>query len=139
MRAVWFAFWTISPLFSQACPAVKDEGVYDVAFPIQGGGTAWGDNRVSRALMTVGEAQRLTMGMLRRDADWVRRHFLAALFDNTTWTFTDEEKDYWGKVKYAVDLFEGTIVLEDEEKKRKQAEEQSKRKKKRWRNYSRSY
>ena len=54
-------------------------------------------------------------------------------------TFTDEEKDYWGKVKYAVDLFEGTIVLEDEEKKRKQAEEQSKRKKKRWRNYSRSY
>ena len=54
-------------------------------------------------------------------------------------TFTDEEKDYWGKVKYAVDLFEGTIVMEDEEKKRKQAEEQSKRKKKRWRNYSRSY
>jgi len=54
-------------------------------------------------------------------------------------TFTDEEKDFWGKVKYAVDLFEGTIVLEDEEKKRKQAEERSKRKKSRWRNYSRSY
>lgn len=54
-------------------------------------------------------------------------------------TFTDEEKDYWGKVKYAVDLFEGTIVLEDEVKKRKQIEERSKRKKKRWRNYSRSY
>ena len=71
---------------------VKDEGAYDVAFPLQGGMTAWGDNRVSRALMTVGEAERYTSGMLRRDADWVRRHFLAALFDNTTWTFTDEEK-----------------------------------------------
>lgn len=54
-------------------------------------------------------------------------------------TFTDEEKDYWGKVQYAVDLFEGTIVLEDEARKRKQIEERSKRKKKRWRNYSRSY
>lgn len=54
-------------------------------------------------------------------------------------TLTDEEKDYWGKVQYAVDLFEGTIILEDEEKQRKQAEEQSRRKKNRWRNYSRSY
>ena len=54
-------------------------------------------------------------------------------------TFTDKEKDYWGKVKYAVDLFGGTIVLEDEVKRRKQFEERSKRKKNRWRNYSRSY
>lgn len=84
---------TLQPLDEWGNPLpVKDEGVYDVAFPIQGGGTAWGDNRVSRALMTVGEAQRQTLGMLRRDADWVRRHFLAALFDNTSWTFADEEK-----------------------------------------------
>jgi len=54
-------------------------------------------------------------------------------------TFTDEEKDYWGKVKYAVDLFEGTIVLEDEVKSNKQDEERSRRKKKRWRKYSQSY
>ena len=53
--------------------------------------------------------------------------------------FTDEEKDYWGKVKYAVDLFEGTIVLEDEVKSNKQDEERSRRKKKRWRKYSQSY
>ena len=53
--------------------------------------------------------------------------------------FTDEEKDYWGKVKYAVDLFEGTIVLEDEVKSNKQDEERSRRKKKRWRRYSESY
>lgn len=84
---------TLQPLDEWGNPLpVKDEGFYDVAFPIQGGGTAWGDNRISRALMTVGEAQRYTMGMLRRDADWVRRHVLAALIDNTAWTFADEEK-----------------------------------------------
>lgn len=54
-------------------------------------------------------------------------------------TFTGEEKDHWGKVKYAVDLFEGTIVLDDEEKKTKQFDERSRRKKKRWRRYSQSY
>ena len=84
---------TLQPLDEWGNPLpVKDAGYYDVAFPIQGGGTAWGDNRVSRALMTVGEANRMTLGVLRRDADWMRRHFLAALFDNTTWSFADEEK-----------------------------------------------
>lgn len=83
---------TLQPLDEWGNPLpVKDAGYYDVAFPIQGGGTAWGDNRVSRALMTVGEADRLTLGMLRRDADWMRRHILAALFDNTTWSYVDEE------------------------------------------------
>lgn len=84
---------TLQPLDEWGNPLpVKDAGYYDVAFPIQGGGTAWGDNRVSRAMMTVGEADRLTLGALRRDADWMRRHMLAALFDNTTWSFVDEEK-----------------------------------------------
>jgi hypothetical protein len=84
---------TLQPLDEWGNPLpVKDVGYYDVAFPIQGGGTAWGDNRVSRALMTVAEADRLTVGMLRRDADWMRRHILATLFDNTTWSFVDEEK-----------------------------------------------
>ena len=84
---------TLQPLDEWGNPLpVKDAGFYDVAFPLQGGGTAWGDNRVSRAMMTVGEADRLTLGALRRDADWMRRHILAALFDNTTWTFADEEK-----------------------------------------------
>ena len=84
---------TLQPLDEWGNPLpVKDEGYYDVAFPIQRGGTAWGTNRESRAMMTVGEAQRYTLGALRRDADWMRRHFLAALFDNTTWTFQDDLK-----------------------------------------------
>ena len=84
---------TLQPLDEWGNPLpVKDEGYYDVAFPIQRGGTAWGTNRESRAMMTVAEAQRFTLGALRRDADWMRRHFLAALFDNTTWTFQDDFK-----------------------------------------------
>lgn len=84
---------TLQPLDEWGNPLpVKDAGYYDVAFPIQGGGTAWGDNRVSRALMTVAEADRLTAGALRRDADWMKRHILSAMFDNTSWSYTDEEK-----------------------------------------------
>ena len=84
---------TLQPLDEWGNPLpVKDEGYYDVAFPLQRGGTAWGTNRESRAMMTVAEAQRFTLGALRRDADWMRRHFLAALFDNTTWTFQDDLK-----------------------------------------------
>ncbi len=84
---------TLQPLDGWGNPLpVKDTGFYDVAFPLQGGGTAWGDNRVSRAMMTVAEADRYTLGALQRDANWMRRHILAALFDNTTWTFADEEK-----------------------------------------------
>ncbi|HNX82655.1 MAG TPA: hypothetical protein PKL77_10985 [Candidatus Omnitrophota bacterium] len=54
-------------------------------------------------------------------------------------TFTAEEKAGWEQVKYAVDLFEGTIVLDEEVKTNKQDEERSRRKKKRWRKYSQSY
>jgi len=72
---------------------VSPSGYYDVAYPIQGGGTAWGDNRVTRALLTVGEANRNTLDALRKDVDWMRRHILAAVFDNVQWTFADPE---WG-------------------------------------------
>lgn len=84
---------TLQPLDEWGNPLpIRDAGFYDVAFPIQGGGTAWGDNRVSRALMTIAEADRQTLGALRRDADWMRRHMLGALLDNTSWSFVDPEK-----------------------------------------------
>ena len=45
---------TLQPLDEWGNPLpVKDEGYYDVAFPIQRGGTAWGTNRESRAMMTL--------------------------------------------------------------------------------------
>lgn len=84
---------TLQPLDEWGNPmVVRSEGYYDVAFPIQQAGTAWGNNRVTRALMTVEEANRETMSALQRDADWMRRHMLAALFDNTTWTYVDKLK-----------------------------------------------
>lgn len=72
---------------------VKHAGSYDVGFPIQGAGTAWGDNRVSRELMTVEEANRNTIEAMKMDARWIRRHLMAAVLDNTTWTFGDPQGD----------------------------------------------
>lgn len=84
---------TLQPLDEWGNPLpVRPAGFYDLGFPIQGGGTAWGTNRVSRALMTVEEASRNTFLMLQQDADWMKRHILAALFDDTSWTFDDKDK-----------------------------------------------
>ena len=83
---------TLQPLDEWGNPlVVREAGYYDVAYPIQGGGTAWGDNRVTRALMTVEEANRQMIESQRRDADWLRRHILASVFDPTAWTFDDTE------------------------------------------------
>lgn len=84
---------TLQPLDAYGNPLPVQPGSYfDVSYPIQGGGTAWGTNRVSRAMMTVEEANRNTLDALTRDADWMRRHVLAALLDNTTWVFDDPKE-----------------------------------------------
>jgi len=83
---------TLQPLDANGNPLpVTPTGIYDIAFPIQGAGTAWGNNRVSRAKMTVADADRFTLDAMDKDIDWMRRHVLAAIFTNTTWTYTDEE------------------------------------------------
>ncbi len=69
---------------------VKILGAYDVAWPIQSAGSAWGANYVARAKMTVGEAERITASMIEADIRWVRDHILAALFATAAWTFVDE-------------------------------------------------
>lgn len=82
---------TLQPLSEHGNPLpVLPSGNYQVGYPIQGAGTAWGDNRVSRALMTVEEADRNTADAMRRDMDWMRRHIMAALLDNASWTFNDK-------------------------------------------------
>ena len=68
---------------------VKPGGFYDVAWPLQMAGAAWGADFVTRAKMTVSDAERATSMMLEGDFRWMRDHVLAALFDNTPWTFTD--------------------------------------------------
>lgn len=62
---------------------------YDVAFPIQDSGSAWGSNYKTRVKMTVNDANEITAAMLIGDALWLRDHILAALFANVAWTFVD--------------------------------------------------
>lgn len=82
---------TLQPLDADGNPLpVLPSGSYQVAFPIQGAGTAWGTNRIVRAHMTVAEANRLTLDALQRDKDWMIRHILAAIFTNVTWTYRDD-------------------------------------------------
>lgn len=82
---------TLEPLDEWGNPQPrKYDGYYEAGYPIQGGGFAWGHNRISRALMTVGESERAQNAAFQADADWMRRHMLAAMLDNTSWNFTDK-------------------------------------------------
>lgn len=69
---------------------IKPSGFYNVAYPLQQGGTAWGGNDVTIAKMTVEEVARQLDFLLMADIRWVRDHILAALFTNVTWTFPDD-------------------------------------------------
>ena len=82
---------TLQPLDEWGNPIpVKHSGSYQVGYPIQGGGTAWGTNRVSAAHLTVSETNRQVVEAQTKDADWMRRHIMAALLDKTAWTYNDE-------------------------------------------------
>lgn len=83
---------TLQPLDEFGNPKpVQEGGYFDVGYPIQGGGTAWGTTRLSRAKLTVEEANRITIENMKRDQDWLRRHLLAAIFDNAGWTYDDQD------------------------------------------------
>lgn len=70
---------------------IRPTGQYDVAFPLQMGGAAWGESFLAKAKMTVEEANEATITLLSADMRWVRDHVLAALFANASWAFTDQE------------------------------------------------
>ena len=85
---------TLEPLDEHGNPLPrKVYGQYTVAYPLQRGGHAWGDDRESRALMTVEEMERQVLAGQMADLDWLRRHVLAAQFDNQSWTYADKQ---WG-------------------------------------------
>ena len=69
---------------------IKPFGSYDVSFPLQEGGTAWGANHRTREKLTVQEANKITATLLSADARWLRDHILAALFASSSWTFQDQ-------------------------------------------------
>lgn len=64
---------------------------YDVAFPLQFAGTAFGANRTARAKMTVEMANNILAQKLTADIRWRRNHILGAIFAASSWTFTDKQ------------------------------------------------
>lgn len=71
---------------------IKPGGTYDLAYPIQMAGAAWGTDYVTSVKMRIGEVARITSMMLSADMRWMRDHALAALFFKDTtnpWTFVD--------------------------------------------------
>ena len=81
---------TLQPLTPDGNPLpVVPSGRYTVGYPLHGAGTAWGTNRITREMLTVEEADRFTDDAFQKDADWRMRHLLAAILDESSWTFTD--------------------------------------------------
>jgi len=70
---------------------IRVAGYYDIAFPLQRGGTAWGTTYEASLKETVQEANNRMNTLLTADARWMRDHILSGLFANTSWTYTDEE------------------------------------------------
>jgi hypothetical protein len=68
---------------------IKPSGYYDVAWPIQAAGSAWGADYVTQIKMTGAEAERATAMMLEADFRWMRDHILSALYAMATWPFED--------------------------------------------------
>lgn len=81
--------------YGRALP-IKRAGKYTVAWPIQGGGTAWGETYIASKKMTVADANDITNTLILGDINWMRDHILAALYfdgggDGTGWTYSDPE------------------------------------------------
>lgn len=70
---------------------VISAGEYDVGYPIDGGGTAWGTNRVSQELITVEEVNDYVYDSIRGDSNWLRAHMLSSVLDNVAWSYKDQQ------------------------------------------------
>lgn len=76
----------------RARPIRLNEGSYELAFPLQMGGAAWGGNWLARSKMTIAEANEATLSLISADVRWMRDHILSALFTNVDWTFNDDDR-----------------------------------------------
>jgi hypothetical protein len=70
---------------------IKVAGHYDIAFPLQDAGIAWGQTYKASKKMTVEESNNILNTILTADRRWIRDHILAALFANASWSFADPE------------------------------------------------
>jgi hypothetical protein len=72
--------------------AVKATGQWDVAFPLEDFGAAFGGDEISMAYMTAAEVERNLKTVMLQDTNTVRFELLKTLFVNTSRTFVDEIK-----------------------------------------------
>jgi hypothetical protein len=63
---------------------------FDQGYPLWSAGHAWGGGRITRAKMTVAEANKFTVQALTADSNWLIRHVLHALFYDNSFTYADE-------------------------------------------------
>jgi hypothetical protein len=70
---------------------IKAAGYYDLAFPMRQAGAALGETRIALVKMTVKEVNDRIATLLDADKRWLRDMILAAMFDNTGYTFSDDE------------------------------------------------
>jgi hypothetical protein len=68
----------------------KRAGYYEVAWPIQDAGDAFGVDYVTRVKMTIQEVNNWLAETIIADKRWMRDHILSALFTNVTWTYPDQ-------------------------------------------------
>lgn len=65
-------------------------GYYDVGFPLERSGQAWGMDYETRIRTSIRELNDNMNTILMGDLRWIRDHILAAMLDNTTWPFDDD-------------------------------------------------
>jgi hypothetical protein len=70
---------------------VKVAGYYDIAFPLQMAGIAWGQTYYASKKMRVEDANATMTTLITADKRWMRDRIMAALFTNVNWTFADPE------------------------------------------------
>lgn len=66
-------------------------GVYEVALPIRRAGDAWGANWEAKHKMTVQDVAEFVDEAMIADVAFLRTMFLAAIFTNVTYTWSDEK------------------------------------------------
>lgn len=84
----------LQPVDSQgrAVP-IRGGASFDVAFPMQRGAVAWGQDYEASLKMTVQQANNTLASLLMADRNWVADHALGAIFTNASWSYDDADDD----------------------------------------------
>jgi hypothetical protein len=68
---------------------IKVSGYYDIAFPLQMGGIAWGNTYLASQKMLVEDANATMATIVTADKRWMRDRIMAAMLTNVNYTFAD--------------------------------------------------